>query len=97
MPFVQGSDVARIRWCHVLGLYGRKGIGRRLLGEVEGAIEATGHTSLIVRATPNAVEFYERAGYGVTSYGTRLVPPDRSLPVAFLRKNLKAPGAATLF
>ena len=97
VPFVQDSPVARIRWCHVLGLYGRMGIGRRLLAEVEGAIEATGHTSLIVRTTPNATAFFERAGYGITSYGTRLVRPDRTLPVAFLRKNLQAPASATLF
>jgi GNAT superfamily N-acetyltransferase len=95
--FVQGSAVARIRWCHVLALYGRMGIGSRLLAEVEGAAEATGHTSLIVRSTPNATSFFERAGYGITSYGNRIVPPDRSLPVTFLRKNLLAPRAATLF
>jgi GNAT superfamily N-acetyltransferase len=96
-PLVPGSPVARIRWCHVLALYGHMGIGRRLLAEVEAAAEAIGHTSLIARATPNATSFFESAGYGITSYGTRLVPPDRSVPVTFLRKNLRAPPAATLF
>ncbi len=94
---VQGSPVARIRWCHVLPLYWRMGIGRRMLAEVEGAAEATGHTSLIARSTPNATAFFERAGYGITSYGTRLVPPERNLPVTFLRKNLRAPASATFF
>jgi GNAT superfamily N-acetyltransferase len=95
-PFVVGSPVARIRWCHVLPLFARSGIGRRLLGEVENAAEAIGHTSLIVRVPPSATHFFERHGYGITSYGSRIVPKDLSLPVVFLRKNLRAPLAASM-
>jgi putative acetyltransferase len=97
MSVVEGSPVARIRWCHVLPMFARMGIGRRLLLEVEAAAEATGHTSLVARTPPGATSFFERGGYGITSYGTRTVPPGISLPVAFLRKNLRPPPAAGLF
>jgi putative acetyltransferase len=97
MSIVEGSPVARIRWCHVLPMFAHLGIGRRLLAEVEAAAEATGHTSLVARTPPSATTFFERSGYGITSYGTRNVPPGISLPVAFLRKNLRPPPAAGLF
>jgi GNAT superfamily N-acetyltransferase len=96
MPVVEGSPVARIRWCHVLPMFARMGIGHRLLMEVEAAAEATGHTSLVARTPPSATPFFERSGYGITSYGTRAVPPGTRLPVAFLRKNLRPPAHTAL-
>lgn len=95
---VDGEDeVARIRWCHVQPMFAKLGIGLSLLLTAERTAEDHGYTSLVARATPNAAGFFERAGYGITSHGTRPLPGGRNFPVTFLRKRLRAaPGLEPL-
>jgi GNAT superfamily N-acetyltransferase len=89
-------SVARIRWNHVLPMFGRMGIGRHLLRAVETAAEDEGQLTFVARALPHAVRFYETAGYGITAHGSRSVAPDRTLPVTYLRKSLRAPVSGSL-
>ncbi len=96
-PVEDGNPVARVRWSHVLPLYGRMGIGRRLLAAVETAAEDEGYKTFVARSTPHAVGFFEHAGYGVTAHGTRILGKDCSVPITYLRKSLIAPVAATYF
>lgn len=96
-PIDDDTASARVRWCHVQNLFGGLGIGRSLLDVAEQHAEAFGHTSLIARATPSSTTFFERAGYGVTAHGRREIGPNQTLPVTFLRKNLRPPTAPPLF
>lgn len=43
--------------------FGRRGIGRQILQALEDLAERQGLTTLVVDASLNAVEFYEREGY----------------------------------
>jgi GNAT superfamily N-acetyltransferase len=88
---------ARIRWCHVQPLFGRLGIGSSLLHAAETDAANFGHISLVARTTPTATAFFERAGYGITSHGKRDIGSNQTLPVTFLRKNLRPPRTPALF
>jgi GNAT superfamily N-acetyltransferase len=87
-PMEDHSPIARIRWCYVLPMFSRLGIGRRLLSATEASAEAEGYLTLVVEATPDAVGFFETAGFGVTAQGTRSLPGAESLPVTYLRRRL---------
>lgn len=96
-PVDEDTASARVRWCHVQPLFGGLGIGRTLLHSAERHAEDVGHSQLVVRATPSSTSFFERAGYGVTAHGRRDVGQHQSLPITFLRKNLRSPLAPPLF
>lgn len=96
-PVDDDTASARVRWCHILPLFGGLGIGRTLLHAAERDAEAVGHASLIARATPTAAAFFERAGYGITAHGRRDIGFRQSLPVTFLRKSLRPPRTPPLF
>lgn len=96
-PMEDHSPQARIRWCHVLPMFGRLGIGRRLLATVEAAAVSEDYFTFVVRSTPHAVGFFETAGYGVTAQGMRVLGNNESLPVTYLRRNTRAPLSAPLF
>ena len=95
-PMQDNSPVARIKWCHVLPIFGRVGIGGKLLAIAEAAAAAEGCSTFIVRATPHAVRFFETAGYGVTAHGTLTIGNNETVPVTYLRRSLHAPANATL-
>lgn len=77
---------ARIAALHVRPMFTGLGIGRTLLTAGEAAAAAAGFDSYALRATPNAVGFFERQGYVISSHGTYAVRRDLGLPVAFMRK-----------
>ncbi len=54
---------ARVRQMAVSPAYQGKGLGRRLLGEVEGNLRARGFRHLQLSARSSAVGFYEKLGY----------------------------------
>jgi putative acetyltransferase len=87
---VNGDDgqVARISSVFVHPMFARRGLGRRLLGEVEARACQSGFAQLGTSATANAVPFFERLGYQVASRGVKMLGPGCSLPVAFLRKSM---------
>jgi GNAT superfamily N-acetyltransferase len=66
----------------------RFGIGRRLLGEVEACARQLGFRQFATWSTAEAVPFFERQGYQVTSRGAKAFAPGYTLPVTFLRKEV---------
>jgi predicted N-acetyltransferase YhbS len=85
-----GDDgaMARIGSVFVRPLYGRIGIGSRLVGEVEMRAHQSGFDQFAVSSTTNAVPFFERLGYQIASRGVRALSPRCTLPVAFMRKSV---------
>lgn len=96
-PISDEADAARVRWCHVLPMFANMGMGAALLAHAETAAEDYGHTTLVARASPNAVGFFERYGYNITSHGTRAMGAGHTLPVTFLRKHLRPPRSPAIF
>ena len=87
---VNGDDgrTARISSVFVDPMFGRLGIGARLLAEVEARAAQSGFGQFGISATINAVPFFEKLGYHEASRGVKALGPDSSLPVAFLRKSV---------
>jgi putative acetyltransferase len=87
---LNGDDgrTARISSVFVDPLFGRLGIGRRLLAEVEARAFQSGFAQLGISATINAVPFFEKLGYREASRGVKTLGADCALPVAFLRKSV---------
>jgi GNAT superfamily N-acetyltransferase len=81
---------ARIDSVFVRPFFTGMGIGQRLVGTAETLASRAGYRSFSVRATLNAVAFFEQLGYAVTSHGTRPLSPEIALAVAFMRKDLGA-------
>lgn len=82
----EGGAVVRIG--PVFVRHPRFGIGSRLLGDVEAEARASGFRRFTAWATSDAVPFYARHGYQLTSHGTRTFAPGCTLRVAFLRKDV---------
>ena len=57
---------ARIRQMAVSPIHQRKGLGKRLMNELEANLRSRGLTHLVLHARASAVGFYERLGYTVT-------------------------------
>lgn len=57
--------IAQLAYLHVSRGYRGMGVGSRLSDELEGIARESGHTSMVVSATPslNTVRFYERRGF----------------------------------
>lgn len=87
---VNGDDgrTARISSVFVDPMFGRLGIGARLLAEVEARASQSGFAQFGISATINAVPFFEKLGYREASRGVKALGPESSLPVAFLRKSV---------
>ena len=81
-----GRATARIRHVYVRPLFSGLGIGHHLVEAMESQAARAGYDLLTVRATLNAVGFFESRGYAVASFGTRVLTADTSLAVAFMRK-----------
>lgn len=80
------GKVVRISSVFVHPMFWRYGIGRRLVAEVEARAMHSGFDQFSVSTTFNAVPFFEKVGYQVSSRGVRSFGPACALPVAFLRK-----------
>lgn len=86
-----GTSV-RLRSVFVRPLFTGMGVGRRLVDHVESDARSAGYEAFSVRATLNAITFFERLGYTITSHGVRPLFGNRTLPVAFMRKVDSAPA-----
>jgi GNAT superfamily N-acetyltransferase len=84
---LERDDAARIRAVFVQPLFTGLGIGQRMLEEAEARARKSGFSEFAVRATLNAMGFFEAAGYEVTSHGSRMLQGAVSIPVAFMRKS----------
>lgn len=85
-PADDSGATARIRKVFVRPLFTNCGVGRMLVELAEKRALQAGFDKFTVRANINAVSFYERLNFEISSYG---VMPTRSgidLPVAFMRK-----------
>ena len=56
---------ARIRQMAVSPGHQRRGVGTRLMKELEKHLRSRGYTNLVLHARASAVEFYEKLGYAV--------------------------------
>lgn len=86
--------VARIRWLFVRPLFTQIGVGTRLLAEVERRALQAGFATFAAEVPLNAVDFFTRFGYSVTSHGLRPLPSVEGMAVAFLRKSVRPDGDA---
>jgi putative acetyltransferase len=68
----------------------RQGIGRHLLLAVEAVAQQRGLARLHLRATLNAVPFYQAHGYIVKGAGSVVLGDGTSLPCVDMRKDLSA-------
>ena len=60
-----GRGEAKIRQMAVSPCHQRKGLGQRLMGELENDLQARGFKRFVLNARTSAVGFYERIGYTV--------------------------------
>ncbi len=86
-PSNENNQLARIRSIFVRPFFTRVGIGSALLAQAEKEARQAGFSEFGVGALNNAVGFFNRHGYVVTSYGTRNVSPQLALPLTFMRKS----------
>jgi GNAT superfamily N-acetyltransferase len=78
---------ARIRKVFIAPETAGRGLGRRLVQEVEQRAIEIGYTRFVVRANANAVGFYQRLGYRTTQSGRMPAAGGIELPVIFLEKS----------
>ena len=83
-----GDRALRITHLFVRPMFGRLGIGRALLTNVEQKAMKSGIFSIALQVTRNATEFFEKHGFQVTSFGIGSISGLGGLAVAFLRKDM---------
>jgi predicted N-acetyltransferase YhbS len=80
--------VARIGSVFVDPVFTRCGLGRRLVREVEQRATEAGYRRFSVRATANAVPFFQALDYEIASHGvSSLTATEGTLQVTFMRKS----------
>ncbi len=89
-PADDHGTAARITSVFVLPVFTGLGIGSQLLADAEARAEQAGFTSYSVRATPNAVGFFDTFGYEISSHGITHIVPSQDLPITFMRKRRPA-------
>ena len=82
------DETARVRWLFVHPLFTDRGIGRRLISDVELRALHSGCRRMTAQVTRAALPFFEHFGYTVSSQGTMPVSSGIAIPVAHLRKPL---------
>jgi ribosomal protein S18 acetylase RimI-like enzyme len=80
------AAVGRIRKLAVHPAVARRGLGRHMVEDAEQRARNAGCKRFIVRASLNAVPFYERLGYRVTGHGVVPTPAGIDIPMAMMRK-----------
>jgi putative acetyltransferase len=86
--------IARIRWVYVRPMFNGLGLGTRLVQTAEAAVRGAGFDTVSVEASLNAIEFFTRQGYEISSHGVRALTASEGLPVAFMRKTLTGTARA---
>src|SRR5262245_368408 len=79
-------EIGRIRKLAVHPVVARRGFGRHMVEDAEQRARDAGCKRFIVRASINAVPFYESLGYRVTELGTMKAGDDVDIPMAMMRK-----------
>ncbi|MEL7302356.1 MAG: GNAT family N-acetyltransferase [Pseudomonadota bacterium] len=90
------DETACVRWLFVHPLFSDRGIGRRLLSDVELRAVHSGCRRMTAQVTRAALPFFEHFGYTVSSQGTMPVASGVSIPVAHLRRPLMHVGIRNL-
>ena len=94
--WIAGDDSgasARISSVFVDPMFAQCGIGRRLVLETEQLAVQAGFGRFTVRATANAVPFFQSLGYEIASHGVSSISvAEGAIPVTFLRKAATAAG-----
>src|SRR5262245_4988816 len=79
-------EIGRIRKLAVHPAVARQGFGRHMVEDAEQRARDTGCKRFIVRASINAVPFYEHLGYRVPELGTMNAGGGVDSPMAMMRK-----------
>ena len=79
-------EIGRIRKLAVHPAIARQGLGRYMVEDAEQRARDAGCRRFIVRASINAVPFYERLGYRVTELGTMKAGGGIDIPMAMMQK-----------
>lgn len=84
---------ASARFDHVctLALFGRSGLGSRIVIEVERDALLAGYHRMSIRTLLDQIPFFERLGYVLTSHGAMPLSQSIAVPVAFMRKSAPPP------
>lgn len=85
-PADDQGRTARIRKVFVRPLFTRCGVGTMLVEAVSARAERAGFKDFSVRANMNALPFFEKIGFEITSYGVMPTKGGEDLPVAFMRR-----------
>lgn len=88
-PADDNGRTARIKQVFVHPLFHTIGIGRLLVANAEKRALQAGFDCFSAQANINAVPFYKRLDYTISSYGTMSTLTQIDLPVAFMRKSLE--------
>ncbi len=86
-PADDRGGTARVNMIYVHPLFHMLGIGRMMVKNAEERARDAGFYEFSLRANINAVRFYKRLGYHVSSRGILQTPKKVDLPVAFMRKH----------
>jgi GNAT superfamily N-acetyltransferase len=93
-PSTSSAGSARLDHVCTLALFGRLGLGSRLVVEIERQTLLAGFHRLSVRTFLDQIPFFERLGFTLTSHSALTLTADVALPVAFMRKASPRPAPA---
>lgn len=86
-PADDNGALARITAVFVRPFFTRLGIGRRLVLDAEARARNAGFERFSARVTFNAVGFFEKLGYDITSYGIQPIAAEQGLPITYMRRH----------
>lgn len=91
VPANDSGATARLMAVFVTPMFANVGLGRLAAHAAETDATQAGFAASTVRTPVGAVGFFQRIGYEVSSYGVWTLKPERTLPVAFMRRALGGP------
>jgi putative acetyltransferase len=96
---ILGFSVVNVPGAELNALYvapsaGRRGVGSALLSAAEDLASAAGVQRITLKATLNAVTFYERAGYSQLGPAVHSLPTGQELPCIQMAKRLASADGA---
>ena len=84
----QTQGTARVRKVFVAPPLAGMGLGRRLMEVIEGTIHSAEIRNVVIRATINAVPFYERLGFHQVRRDMMISPDGVYVPMIIMNKRL---------